>query len=378
MSAAKRIGIATCFLDNYGACLQAFALQNKIEELGNFQCEIIRYTEPTGYFHKNMKNVVTDSPLYNRFRALFSPKYRENYLCGKVRRSKFEMFRKQYLHFSAKEYPTTEAVYQETFDYDCFVAGSDQIWNPTFYGRCNPVYYLGFVKETVPKISYAPSIGVSDIPEECRDEFRRYLSSFQAISVRESTAVELVNQYAGRDATWVVDPTMLLTGEEWSGYVRENQRKRPYLFCYLFGPQESYKTTIQYFREKTGLDVVIIPFSSRDMDASYSKVYDADPLDFISLIKHAAYVLTDSFHATVFSILFQKDFYTLLRDQDSNTKSMNSRVYSLLKLVGKEDRCIRGGDDAFEISRIEDYAEMLSRLDALRQESLVYLKNSLL
>ena len=371
----KKIALVTCFLDNYGACLQAYALQKTITNCGN-KCTIVNYIEPEGYYKKSFSNKIKNSAVYNLIRCAISKKYKESYKFDKARRKKFQSFRKKFLTFT-EEYENYEQL-KQIKEFDAFVCGSDQIWNPTFYGKCHPAYYLEFVPESIKKISYAPSIGISDIPTEHVDDFRKYLEKFHRISVREQNGVDLVRKYANRESKWVLDPTMLLSGDEWGSVAKGTMHKKPYILCYLFGSHEYYKDAIEHLRKETGYDVVIIPFSKRDLNKEYHKIYKAGPAEFLSLIKNAEYVLTDSFHATVFSILFGRSFYTLLRNNENEKNGMNSRIYSLLSMVEKQDRCIAKADvNNFGVSQINDYDKVHSKLNVLRQESIEYLTNAL-
>lgn len=371
----KKVGLATCFLDNYGACLQAYALSNTITSLG-MECTILNYTELEGYYGDSIAERVKNSTLYNTVRCLLDKKYRKTFKLGKIRRPNFQSFRKKYLPLSTEAYNEHSDLSDKGFD--AVVCGSDQIWNPTFYGACNPFYYLSFVPNGVSKIAYAPSIGLSDIPECYTDDFKKYLSDFKAISVRENNAVELVKKYADKEAKWVLDPTMLLDGSAWSKLIDNKIIEKPYIFCYLFGTQDYYKDAIENIRNKTGLEVVIIPFSERDLTNEYTKIYKAGPIEFLSLIKNAEYVLTDSFHATVFSLLFERPFYTLLRDNDNEEKSMNSRIHSLLSMVDKQERCVlKRNVSGFKIEPILDYECVRSRLKHLRDDSINFLQNAL-
>lgn len=373
----KTVGLMTCFLDNYGACLQAYALQHTIIDKG-YHCEIVKYTEPVGYYSKNLKETLKNSTIYNIARCLISKKYKTTYKFEKIRRKNFEKFRNHSLIFSEKTYPKYSTL-KPAPKYDIFVCGSDQIWNPTFYDKCNPAYYLDFVPDNVPKISYAPSIGLSDIPQEYVFDFSKYLKRFDAISVREKNGVELIERYTGEKAKWVLDPTMLLEGKEWSELIPEKKvYNKPYIFCYLFGRQEYYSDAIERLQKETGLDVVIIPFSERDLNKKYHQVCKAGPIEFLSLIKNAQYVLTDSFHATVFSILFKVSFFTLLRNNDNDVNSMNSRVYSLLSMLDLEDRFLnKDMVQSFKISGVDNFDKAYKTLNDMRKESISFLTNSL-
>ncbi len=373
-----KIALLTCFLDNCGACLQAYALADRIERFSSKQCEIINYTEPTGYFDYGFSDRVKESKPYLKLRGSLQKSYLDSYNTEKVRRSSFRAFREKYLPIGKTEYKTYAALEGAELDYSHYVCGSDQVWNPTFYGKCNPAYYLAFAPEGVTKTAYAPSIGIDDLPDYAREDFKKYLSRIENISVREDRGKELVKKYANRDAEWVCDPTMLLTGAEWEKLSAPRLHKNPYIFCYLFGDSPKYKDAIAHLSKETGLDVLIIPFSKRDLAKEYRQILKAGPSEFISLIKNAEYILTDSFHASVFSVLFKKNFFTLLRHKAGEVGGMNSRIFSLLKMLGLESRCVSSDAlDNFPITAVENYGEVYERLNTVRKDSEDFLKNAL-
>lgn len=375
----SKVGLMTCFLDNYGACLQAYALSNTIEMLGH-DCEIIQYIEPQGYFEPSFSNYIKNSYVYNKLRS-FSNSYRNSYLCEKIKRKSFVKFRKEYLKISKERYRSFKELNKANKKYDAFVCGSDQIWNPSFYDGNNKAYFLNFAQRDKRKISYAPSIGLDDIPQQYAQDFAELVNTLDYISVREASAVDIVKKLSGRDAQHVLDPTLLLDGKKWSTIVSENRIvEKPYIFCYLFGTHDEYDTAIRHLREVAGqdLEVVIIPFCEKHLTNDYTKIYKAGPLQFLNLIKNAEYIITDSFHATVFSILFLRQFFTLPRFKNNQANSMNSRIYSLLDAIEQQDRLIDYSQmDSFNVNAEIDYANVHSKLENLRKSSLSYLKGAL-
>ena len=374
----KTIGLLTCFLDNCGACLQAYALQSVIQSLG-YDVQIVKYTEPGGYYDATLKN---SSRLIDLLRCIKNPDFRNAYSSGKYRVTSFNKFRKKYLRFSAQEYKTYLQLQNSIHDCDAYVCGSDQIWNPTFYNRCNPAYYLAFVEDNIPKIAYAPSIGIDDIPEQYQEEFKRYISRFDSLSTREQTGVEIIEKYTKREATLVLDPTLLLSGEDWRRLIPSKKPKirQPYLLCYLFASHEYYDPVIDRLSKALGCDVVIIPVIDREYTVKHYKPVGVGPIEFVNLIRNAKFVLTDSFHGSIFSLLHYKSFYCLKRDSDANGNSMNSRLYNLLNLVGLRERLLTQEEamtvNYSEIS-IDDYRAITGRIKELRERSINYLKNAL-
>lgn len=374
----EKIALVTCFLDNCGACLQAYALSNRIAYFSGKPCEIINYTEPVGYYRGGINALLKENRLYVFLRSIIQKDYGDNYKTEKIRRSVFRKFRRKYLPISAEEYSTYDILKNADLSYSQYVCGSDQIWNPTFYGKCNPAYYLAFVPDNIKKTSYAPSIGVSDLPDYAKADFKKYVSRFKNISVREDRGVEIVKEYADREAKWVCDPTMLLTVEEWNKIAVPRMHKRPYIFCYLFGDSPKYKGAIDHLSSETGLEIVTIPFSKKALSKEYYKVLKAGPSEFISLIRDAEYIITDSFHASVFSILFKKNFFTLLRNRSGERVEMHSRIFSLLNMLKLENRCISYNDVGnFKIEPVVNYDEVHEILSQIRTDSENFLKKAL-
>lgn len=367
----------TCFLDNYGACLQAYALTKAIQSVG-FDCEILQYVEPQGYYKRGLAEWVKDSLIYNKLRCL-SPAYRRSYLCGKIKRKAFQAFRKQYLPISAQRYDSFESLKSANAAYDYFVCGSDQIWNPSFYDGNNRAYFLDFAEPQKKRIAYAPSIGLDQIPDSFAKQFGELANKFDAISVREARGVEIVRELSGREAMLVLDPTLLLNGDQWMMLLNEKRMiEDKYIFCYFFGGHAEYNQVINRLTSLTGLKVVTIPFSEPHMTNSYMKVYSAGPLDFLNLIRNAEYVVTDSFHATAFSILFSRRFFTLPRFKKTEKNSMNSRIYSLLNLMGLQDRLLDYSQfDSFHHDSEIDYPAVYSKIARMRESSFDFLKGAL-
>lgn len=371
MNKKPKVGILTCFIDNYGACLQAYALQKTIFALG-FDNEILRYTEPVGY-----KNALLKNSIFGTFITyILKPSFREQYRNGFVKRPAFNKFRRTSLRISKKEYKNINYLIPQPSEYNIFLCGSDQIWNPSFYGKCNPAYYLAFVNESTKKVAYAPSIGISDIPIQYQRQFIEYVNRFNFLSVREEQGVEIIKKYTGRVAKHVLDPTLLLSVEDWKQLIKKKRRK-PYLFCYLFGHSKYYERVIHKIAKKESLEVRIIPFSKELLIKDCFIEKNVGPSQFLSLINDAEIVLTDSFHCSVFSIILNKSFYVLLRNSDKEDLNMNSRIYSLLNQFDLNERLLTSTDFDNISDNSIDYEKINKILSDLRDDSLEYLKEAL-
>lgn len=372
MEKIRKIGLATCFVDNFGACLQAFALQ-KIINKHNCQCEILKYS-PIRSQQFELKYPFL-RPLF-RFRlflkSFFSYSYKQEYL----RKGKFDFFRKKYLKFSKVKCTNNAAFTTLNEIYDCFVTGSDQIWNPNLFGKANNrFYFLDFVKSDRKRIAYAPSIGVDHISEQCGKEMGEFLDKFSFVSVREEAGKAIINNYSRKECHVVLDPTLLLNKEEWIKELKQPLIKNEYIFCYLFGENPFYIEFVENMRKKLNCEVVIIPLSSLKFKSSYKSIFKIGPIDFVNLISNASLVITDSFHATAFSINLNTPFYCLLRNNSLDLNNMNSRIYNLLKLTSLENRLITKNLDNF--SQNIDFSKSNYTLKEKREHDIKLLYNAI-
>lgn len=218
--------------------------------------------------------------------------------------------------------------YINSDEYGFFIAGSDQIWNPEFAG--DDYFFLDFV-EPKKRIAFAASIGYETLPKYVLKRYVKYWNNMQYITVREESVARLIEKVTGKKADIFIDPTMLLTQDEWKVISEKPKYDIPdkYILCLFLGymPVE----IVENFKEKYGTDVVILN------DKSYPDYYLAGPSQFLYLVEHAELVLTDSFHCTVFSIIFHRNFYVFERE-DSVLKNMFTRLESLLERLGFQDR----------------------------------------
>lgn len=268
---------------------------------------------------------------------------------------------------------------KNSLNYDAVIVGSDQLWTPlSLYSN---FYNLMFVDDSVRKISYATSFGVSKIPKFQYKATAFFLDRFYRISVREASGKRIVDTLSKNKAKIVVDPTMLLTPEEWRHKISVSNVKvnGKYIFCYFLGKNHEARAAANKLKQKTGLKIIAI----RHMD-EYVKYdekfgdyapYDVNPNDFVNLISKAEYVCTDSFHCSVFSILFKRKFMTFYRFNSSSKSSRNTRIDNLLSLFNIQERLYQGNIDL--IFNEINYHEVHNRLDLLRKDSFGFLAESL-
>ena len=353
-----KIGILTFHRAiNYGAVLQAYALKSKLEELGN-QVEVVDYKNE--YFSKiysvlyfksfSLKDIIL--AFYN-----FPIRIKKN--------KRFEDFINKNLNLSREV--NSQNIKDIEEDYDLFVCGSDQVWNYRL-NDFDKTYFLDFLSDSKKKNSYAASFGVSTIPVEHQREYKRLLSDFNNIAVREYEGLQIVKDLVGRDARVTLDPVFLLSKEEWEKIAEEPSIKDDYILVYKLN-----KTDVFEYAEKlskvTGLKVVVVQAKMR-INKSFIAERTTSPEEFVGWFKNAKYIVTDSFHGLAFSILFNKSFSVHL---DKRAQNHNSRALTLLKLLSLEDR-VGDVDEVEKIFEAIDYGFVNETLKSNVDECVEYLK----
>lgn len=381
---------------NYGSSLQGFATVKKVADLG-YNYEIIRYNK-TRNFKSLAKNFIglMRSGAYRELKCRQRKKkdFKDNpefARTRKIRVKAVDAFKKQYLDVVSHFYTGYKALQEGSKNYNVVFVGSDQVWGPlSLYSR---FYNLYFVDDSVPKFSYASSFGVSEIFPWQRKGVSGFLNRMNMIGVREQRGKEIVKELTGKNAQVVCDPTFLLTSEEWLTALSENEKSRgkvregepyainkPYILTYILGDRKDVREQIKKLRKQSELTVVNLPhvdnYHAMDNDLGDINLYDVDPFDFIRLIRDAEYVVTDSFHGSVFSILMHKKFVTFYRKPSSEKGNTNSRIDSLFNLFGLSDRLFNGNIFA-QIQKYIDYDFVDEKVDDLRTKSLSFLQKGL-
>lgn len=221
---------------------------------------------------------------------------------------------------------------------DAFVCGSDQVWSALRIPLA-PEFFLSSVPKSR-KIAYAPSIGIDNIPTYYQNKAGKYIKDFKFLSVREDAAKDTLKKKFGIDAVQVLDPTMLVGKEYWDEQLEKAQIQKPsfdYIFCYFLGEVPDVVLSV-INQVSTGKKVIMLPYEEDSKRVSNGLYREADPLDFVNLIKYADCVLTDSFHGSVFSVLYGKRFVVTKRTHVGRV-SQTSRIKSLLRMVYQEERC---------------------------------------
>ena len=354
------------FAHHYGAQLQAYATMRAIQGLGA-QCEIIDYRLPhttrTNQLFKatgSVRDMASDAHT-----ALHYPPFKRRF-------DRFEAFVAQEMTLSPRQYTSIDQLRADPPAYDVYVAGSDQIWNPYIFQNkeFDPAFLLDFVKEGR-RIAYAPSLGVPTLPPDKAAQLRDYLAPFSALSVREKRGQVLLAEAAGREARVVLDPTLLLTGEDWGQLAAPPKGDKPYILCYFVSDPGEAAPYALALSQRTGLPIVQLAGARRKIPGAKELVFDAGPREFLGLFQHASYVCTNSFHGAVFSLQFQKPFFTSMSPKERRQPEF-SRIYSLLSRLGCTGRII-GLEGTDPVDAPMDYGAVQARLEAARADALAYL-----
>ena len=323
--------------ENFGTCLQGYALQEKLIALGYHV-----YLLPDVPHSKGIKSwiqwVMSCLGLM-QFRIWIKRKH--DFQTNKRMRWENKAYRTLTLW-------TQWQVNRLIKKTDCFITGSDQIWNT--YHHFMPMQFLDFAGDKK-RIAYASSIGTNDIKAEYREQVAKWWKKFAHIGVREQRAVEIVQEMTGRtDVRQVLDPTLLMTADEWrqlaADVYYEVLLPKKYIFCYLVGANVRYAEQLRDVQQKLGIkDIVIVPACENpDFSIEGATVYRmATAVEFVDLLSRAEFVCTDSFHATAFCLNLQKPFVEFMRFKDDDVRSQNSRIHDILGRYGLENRIYGGG-----------------------------------
>ena len=376
-----KVGILTILnVNNYGAELQCCALYRKLQQLG-YDAEVINYLfgiHPEHVFDGETRTVPI--PLKQLIKVKLLPVV-QNMFCmfhqknKRLRNKRFDEFHAKYNHLTSTVYPSVKSLYEAKFNYDVLCIGSDQVWN-YMKGYSLEPFFACFDKNNTKKITYASSIGLSSLSVEAEQVFKKELTNFAYISVREQQASEILEKLLNRKIDVVLDPTLILNKQEWIEVAKYDMcPKEKYLLVYIvtIKPCDYVLTLARHIAKRRNLKIVRI---CRDAYPEHSgsdveEILTAGPSDFVGLFSKAEFVVTNSFHGTVFSINFSKPFYSVIKSHHST----NSRLTSILKKLGLEDRIVPVGSQLPMISDI-DFSDPSAKLEAERKLSIEYINKA--
>ena len=365
---------------NYGGVLQAYAMNRLIERSGYCAEQLLyRKTKTASRQVRSLKEK-SISHLAKRSVEKLNTCAADaliNKADIEARRKTIDQFKQRFIRDSGVVF-TDETIHESVALFDGFVVGSDQIWKPS---TVNGVYLLDFVPDGIKKFSYAASIAVR-IPENKHALYRNALPRFNGVSVREQCVCDTLQKICSCGVQWVLDPTITLEKADWLPIASHRLVDKPYLFCYFLGEESSLRRFATDYARKCGLKIVTLPFvgpehSFADLRFGDIRMSNAGPSDFVSLILHADCVLTDSYHAVAFSMLFHRPFWVLHRAAFRGT---DLRVSDLLATFDLQNRLISTSDEEFEHIKNNstlDYDLVDERFQRARMQSLAFLDHCL-
>lgn len=362
-----KIKTITCHdVYNLGASLQAYALQNYLLSLGH-DVEIIHYKPD--YLSNHHKLWLVANPKFN------IPFIKQLYLLAKLpgrlialkRKKVFDKFTLKYLRLT-RRYNSYEELKKDAPKADCYIAGSDQIWNTLFRNGRDAAFYLDFGNQNTKRISYAASFATPEIVPEYRKFVEEKLKRIDYISIRERISLPLLESLGRKDGVAVCDPVFLLNKKEWESHIDNSIIKQKYILVYLTNTSDSIKNITKAIAEKTGWKIYTVgAISASYADKNYT---NASPFDFIHLIRDAQFIISNSFHATAFSIIFDKNFCVVNREDN-----INERMLSILKDFGLTDRLVTKYDN--DILNDIDYSLIVTKKESIINFSKEWLNNSI-
>lgn len=371
----KKVGILTFHSsNNYGALLQCYALKSTIESLGfnvsiiNLRKEYIKDYQHLSYLKKNenlLKKKITDL----------------------VFQREFDVFRDKYLRAQfTREVRQVEDMEQFSDAFDAIVVGSDQVWRYAYTKKTFYSFFLDFVDDQTKKISYAASFGLDyfEGSSEVEKKAKELVKRFTAVSVREAQGVDICNKHFGIDAVHVLDPVFLKSKEQYTSEIidleNEKETSEKYVAYYLLNPDEFRENLISQVLDTKNIDKKLNIYTNKKFNIKrpefpLSKFKFKSFTKWLSGIKNAEFIITDSFHGLCFSIIFDKQFICI-----ANKLRGASRMESLLRNFGLEDRLVYEDQKNIDLKNISkiDYSKVNLILEDKKRKSLKFLKNSLL
>ena len=359
-----RVGILTFHRAvNYGACLQAYALKKYIEGK-KIDVSIIDYRSK---YIEDLYN----NPFSKGLSIKTKLKNAMTWNIQKERNKKFNDFINDYLQCNEKSSIFDKEKLENIGEkFDKIIVGSDQVWN-TLCAANDTTYYLDFVKDNQKKYSYAASLGIVNDEYYKLDNLKELLIKFNRISVREKNGYDVIKKITGRESTICLDPTFLLSKTEWEK-ISTKKINEKYILVYSLSMPQSIVTYAQELSKKMNMKVVFFTLNNLFSLKKRKDVVNGSPIDFLDYFSNAEYIVTNSFHGTAFSLIFNKNFTVF---KNSNKNHDNSRLENILSITNLRNRMIEEGENQFfeEI----DYENINEKLNAEIEKSKKYLEDIL-
>lgn len=365
-------------LKNYGSVLQVYALYETVKNLG-YDAEVVWETgnlsknydfRPNKMISTGCKLLMNPQLIKSTFSSVRSV---QQQVISNNTVLLFDAFVKENIHrvfYSANKMNKRDVGAM----YDKFICGSDQIWSTTTL-YVDPLMYLRFAPREK-RIAYAPSLGRDYIPNYNRRVMKKYINDIPYVSVREYMGQKLIKELTNRDVPVVLDPTLLLQKAQWDSIKKEPSIQIEYIVCYFLStPTEETQNKLIRFLKKCQKKVVALSSRLEYVEKEISVEYpDCGPQEFIGFISNAEYVLTDSYHGMLFSLIYHRPFCSIEREYGEYDQS--SRQLSVLEMIGLGERYCHSQDPVVENSI--DYASVQRKIDTEKTQSLDYLCEALI
>ncbi len=371
---------------NYGSKLQALATVRMLDILQK-DYEIICYNKKTlRFLIKSLPrflNIVFLNDRYDHIQRTIEYRRHPDILEKiKVRRKAFDAFDCCFEGHISDIYPSYEELKKQCAGkYESVLTCSDQLWSPSALG--SGFYNLMFAPQEMKKASWASSFGVSQIPWYQIRRTRKYLNRIQNISMRENRGAEIVKELTGKEVPVLMDPVFVFDNLEWEAMIPLRKAEwENYIFCYFLGDNPAHRKAANELAKKTGKKIVTFRHLDRYVadDESFGDIapYDVDPDRFLSILRNADYICTDSFHGAAFSAIFEKKFMVFDRYSDASSNSKNSRIESMCKNLGLNERRVSDIENIWQAMMREiDYRDVKQKLAVYRKATQEYLKRVL-
>lgn len=371
----NKIGLITFSrAHNYGSILQAYALQKYLNDKFCNSCEILDFSnEKQKKMYSIFKSDLTVKNAIKNVIAFFT------YPLMKREYNDFEKFINKNLIFTSKKFSTSQELSEVEDQFDTFVAGSDQVWNI----KCedaDDAYFLNFVKDKK-KVAYAPSFGAKNILEysDKPEYYRDLINSFDCVSIREKNGQKWIKDLTGNDVPLLIDPTMFYSKEDWYSLMAPAFIKKPYILYYSFHFTQEINKAVKEISRKLNMPVVIL--SAHAWVYNFGALYGfklakhAGPSEFLRLINDAEIVFSNSFHGTVFSAIFEKNFWFLYGSIQDKT---DDRALTMVNQLGIEDRVLKLSDiDKCDFYEMPNYEDVNKKLETLRKSAFNYIDDAI-
>lgn len=363
---SKKVAVITRHaILNYGSLLQAIATQQILKNLG-YTCEIVDYIREDEHYRNQEKTLVIGKPYYSSYIkriAYLALRQPESVIAGK----RFDKMRKKYLHLT-KQYTDLSQLQLDKPQADIYMTGSDQVWGPVMDGTFDSAYCLSFTADCDRRIAFAASFGRTKFTQETEAFYKKWLSRYEAIAVREDSAVQLLNSW-GLQAKQVIDPTLMLDSAYWGRLTTDIKKK--YILVYQIHNDKKLDRYAKAAAKRVGLPLVRVSASFHQCVRGGKFKFCPDIGEFLSYIKNAQCLITDSFHGTAFALNFNTPFVEVLPGETS------TRNMSILRLTGLTDRILKDENDVDLAFKPVDFTHANKVLEEKRKASLSILKEML-